>query len=195
MAENIPKPGINLKYENLEELVAINYDDLVLELAAGVEDIGGGEAFVDLALELDYPHTQSYSQGISQALAGERDCPESRMSGYRAFHFANGVGNMLMSGETGMSMEYFYGKERNYTVIRAMLTNAVGDYFATRPALNLLTGRFMPELDPSGKYGDVAEIMAGSTFMFLDAFSRNKAVEAEVGRFAAELAAMDAPRF
>ena len=45
------------------------------------------------------------------------------------------------------------------------LVETIGEYLSQRPAVDALIGEYMPELDPSGRLGYLAEIGAGVMFL------------------------------
>lgn len=193
MAERqLPESGINLQYETIEELLLENYDDFTATIDEGVMDMPDGSVFIDGALEMEFPNAFQYTDAISDLLAGERACEESRLAAYRAFHFANTVSTLLMSSPTKMYTADFYGEESPEELLNKMRFFA-GDYLSDRKTLDNVIGRYMSEIDPSGKFGDVAEVVAALTFMFIDSHEHLRAIDLEVAAFQIELEAFAEP--
>lgn len=190
MTERRPEErGINLEYESLEALLMDSYDDFITTLDECVEEMPYGNAFIDKRIEQEFSNLNQYTDVMANAVAGEAACGDARQAGYRAFHFAHFVSSMLLSANPQLYVGEFFGNESEEE-LRDKLDLSVAGYLEERHTLKWLISRFTSEMDPSGKYSDVVENVAGSTFMFIDACERERAIQAEVDAFAAELEAL-----
>lgn len=63
------------------------------------------------------------------------------------------------------------------------LVRVAGDYLSAREALDTLTGYFMPEIDPTGQYSHIGEVVAGSVFMCIDAAERTRLIDEQIQSF------------
>lgn len=188
MTEGTERPhGINLQYANLGELANEDLADLILCIEEELDCADTVEPFIDLSLELEVPGAINYTTALAQIIAGDRFDDEAARVAYRAFHFAHTIGSLLLSGPSGMKAEFFYGDAADTDELRDRLIGASMAYYATHSALDVVTSRFMAELDPGGRFGDVADTVAGTTFKFIEEAERQKAIDAEVIDFALEL--------
>jgi hypothetical protein len=190
MAEGTQKPFGSFSFEapSLEDMAREDLDELMYCLEESVEGVDPSRAFIDESFELEYYDGIKLVAALTRVVASDgRFDGEALSTGYRSFHFAHAVGGLLLSGPTGMKTEDFFRDVDDRDELRQKLSLATSDYYMMHPSLDIVTARFASELDPTGRYGDIADVLAGATFMFIEAAEKQKAIDREVAAFALQL--------
>lgn len=73
---------------------------------------------------------------------------------YRSIHFAASVSDLL---KCGLVFDFTVFGNVEPADLRDYITDITQVYMGNHPSIDGLTSAFMPELDPSGEYSDVAE--------------------------------------
>ena len=127
-------------------------------------DAGGREAvFIDNTLEYDVA-VLSYAEQLAQLLGDEitnKGHSEEMRVAYRAIHFMSLVTGLLGCNR-GVPLESLEGMlSTNNEDVRDYIRQIADDYSEQCPTVMGHVDAYMSEIDPSGKYGYLAETVAG----------------------------------
>ena len=189
MAGDAPEQkNLTFEYPRLEPLAEANLVDVIACIHDELQGNNTADALISPAFEFDHPDSMKYAAAITRIVAAERADDDALYVAYRAFHFAHTVGGLLIGQTTGMMQQEDFKGADDKEELRQKLITVSSDFFSRCPALDALTARFMSELDPTGRFSDMAEVVAGTTFAFIEEAERQVAINIEVEKFAEELA-------
>ncbi len=170
-------------YDDLETLVGQQLPHLINILDEGVEQANPLSVFIDQSLEYEHPQSIAYTDALTHVLIGEPSSMTAQQACYRAFHFAHTVGSLVLPTHSGMKMQDFFAGVSDTDALRDKLQSTSCEYLGRRKHLDALTGRFMPQLDPTDQFAHVVETIAGSTFMFIDAAEKQRVIDEQAASF------------
>lgn len=181
------RTGKFFKPTDLNAYVEPFEDDVREALAETAASSKPDSAFVDVEFEFMHPNTFTYTDGISSILLHGRQEQAARLAAYRGFHFAVQVSGLVLPENPAIAFGDFFDRNTDNEELRRKLETSASEYLGRCAALDRMTAYFMPEIDPTGRYGHVAEIVAGSTFMFVDNAERDRVINDSVARFSGEI--------
>jgi hypothetical protein len=189
MSDGAPKPFNYLPPDlpDLERLLGDDRDDLIGLLEEEIEGCDRRSVFIDADFEMAYPEGYNLAMLMAHALAGERTDGEAINTAYRSLHFAYNVGDKLLVGGAGLRMKYFFDEITSMEQLRQKLVTSAAGYYAMHASLDVVSARFADELDPTGRYGEISDIVTGVTFMFIEESARQSAIKAETEAFSRQL--------
>lgn len=108
--------------------------------------------------------TLEYATILDQVLT-DTPTDESWRVIYRSIHFAATVSGLL---ECGRAFDLADLAEIEPGDLRDHILDITQTYMGRNASIDSLTGAFMPELDPSGEYGDIAETVVALSLLQLE---------------------------
>ncbi|OYX53664.1 hypothetical protein B7Y92_01840 [Candidatus Saccharibacteria bacterium 32-50-13] len=136
----------------LPTLVTILHESVDNEGAVIVDELEQNLAMVEYATKLD--------QVLSAA-----PTDESWRVAYRSIHFAASVSDLL---RCGLVFDFTVFNDVEPAHLRDYIIDITQTYMGGHPSIDNLTGAFMPELDPSGEYSDMAETVVALLLIQLE---------------------------
>ncbi len=137
--------------KRVEQELENNYDAVNAILHEHVEQHG---ALIDDGLEQDVTML-AYASHLNGFLLSYDATHESWQVVYRSVHFASAIAGLL-----GCNRGLYLGDTFTHSdpdAVREQVTQEAQDYMITHEYIDGLTGAFMPEIDPGGRYAHIAE--------------------------------------
>ncbi len=179
------------EWDDLHSLVEPGLADLMSTIDDALASDVGGVGFIDESFELAKPDLADYTDFLAR-LISQSDDPAAKTAAYHAFHFACCIASLTLAHTPALNFGDFYGQSDPASVgLPQRLHQSSQEYLQARPALDQLTARYMPEIDPTGKWAHVAEMVAATTFMFIDKGEQWLAEETAAADFALALDSWD----
>jgi hypothetical protein len=130
--------------------------------------------FVDDSIEVDNPRLMAYLDGMSQFFATSKNNQQDTFRAVQeAFYFARAAGDLMIpktSAEVKIGNYTSALAKRatdDYGIIEVMLED-VGKYLSDRPSIESLIDGAIDKLDPEGRCGFAAKIIATITFLQIE---------------------------
>jgi hypothetical protein len=113
----------------------------------------------------------SHVEQVAAILAGDdNDDPGVAEVAYKALHFAYAVSHETLRGKHGPII-YVIGHADgvdSWREYRDRLVKEGYKYLEEHELIGRLIDQYMPLMDPSGQYPEIASVVAATTFMFID---------------------------
>lgn len=178
------------EYEGVAELIGQDRELLIDMLDESIIAAVPGQEFIDVSLEEHFPLVPSFVENLVRTFNGELD-EEAYQAGYHAFHYAHSFSSLVLAGPAVFSVVgLFDGLEEENDereIAKEELEATIEVFLFPRPVLSEITRYYMPAIDKTGRHKRVAELIAGSTFMFIDNGERLRAIDEHVADFAVGL--------
>jgi hypothetical protein len=181
--EQKPFEYVSLEIPDLNQLAGEELDDLIEVLADGVEGMDMVSKFIDPDFEAAWPAGMNLASAMAQSMTGEASDDEAFRTAYRSLHFAYTVGDILLKSNAELKFQEFFKDIETTEQMRTMMIDAAAGYYALRGSLDIVSSRFVCELDPTGQYGDLADTVTGMTFMFIEEAVRQRYADMVVDGF------------
>ncbi len=161
--------------KRVEQELEANYDIVNIILHEHLEQ---HSVLVDDTLEHDAAML-AYASQLNNLLLSHDATHESWQVVYRAAHFASTIAGLLGCNK-GLYLEGLF-TDFDLDIVRERVMQEAQEYMAQHEYLDGLTAAFMPEIDPNGGYGHVAEIVVALVSSQLEQVVERDAVQALVG--------------
>lgn len=136
--------------------------------------------FVDDSIEVDNPRLMAYLDAMSQFFATPKNNQQDTFRAVQeAFHFARAAGDLMIpktSAEVKIGNYMSDLAKRatdDYGIIEVLLED-VGKYLSDRPSIESLIDGAIDKLDPEGRCGFAAKIIATITFLQIEIGEQTK---------------------
>lgn len=143
------------------------------------EHLDDGGQLIDEDYELTHPQLVDYANYLAAVLNGGHADDDAKIAAYHAIHFALLTASQLVPGEAVMKFGDYYDVA-DFAALQEKIHQDTQEYMSQKPELDRLLGYYMPQIDPIGEHGYLAETVAALVFLHVDQHARDQFIDAEV---------------